>query len=78
MSKDSQDLSVGEVREIAELAFIYGFPMVVGYSVMYEYAIDEEAAEFKAAFNRTFNTARVYTAKDTAVVAPNSSVNYAR
>ena len=61
---------MGEVREIAEPAFIYGFPMVVGYSVMYEYAIDEEAAEFKAPFNRIFNTALVYTAKDTAVVIP--------
>jgi len=65
-----------EVRETAELTFIYGYPMVVGYSVMYQYAIDEGGAEYKAPFNQVFNSARVYTPEDTAAAAPNSDTPY--
>ena len=63
-------------QSIAEEAFVYGFPMVMGYSVMYEYAIDTIADQYKAPFNQIYNTARVYTPKDTAVVTPNSDTPY--
>ena len=76
MGKTPQYLRANDVKEIAELAFIYGFPMVVGYSVMYEYAIDKEADQFKAPFNRIFNAAQVYTSQDTAVAVPNSDTPY--
>jgi len=65
-----------EARQIAEEAFIYGFPMVMGYGVMYEYAVDTKSDQYKAPFNRIYNTARVYTPKDTAVVTPNSDTPY--
>jgi len=65
-----------EVRTIAEEAFVYGFPMVMGYGVMYEYAVDSKANQYKAPFNQLYNTARVYTPKDTAVVTPNSDTPY--
>ena len=53
-------------------AFIYGFPMIMNYGVMYEYAVDKNSGQYKAPFNQIFNDARVSTPKDTAVVTPNS------
>lgn len=72
----------GPVRE-AELhkdtwkeAYIYGFPMIMNYGVMYAYAVDRNSGQFKAPFNQIFNEARVFTPKDTAVVTPNSDTPY--
>jgi hypothetical protein len=66
----------GEVQAIAEEAFVYAFPMVMGYGVMYEYAVDKSSDQYKAPFNQIYNTARVYTPKDTAVICPNSDTPY--
>jgi hypothetical protein len=69
-------LGKGEARRIAEDAFIYGFPMVMNYAVFYQYFIDESSPEYKAPVNQLYNTARVYTPQDTAVVTPNSDTPY--
>tara|TARA_R110002095_G_scaffold105757_2_gene92555 strand:- start:4402 stop:5769 length:1368 start_codon:yes stop_codon:yes gene_type:complete len=65
-----------ETKAIAEEAFIYGLPMVMNYSVMNEYFIDETSSQYKCPFNQIYNTARVYTPQDTAVVTPNSDTPY--
>ena len=62
--------------KIAEEAFIYGFPMVMNYAVFYDYFIDKSSPGYKAPLNQLFNTARVYTPKDTTVVTPNSDTPY--
>jgi hypothetical protein len=72
----AEKLSADETRQIAEEAFIYGFPMVMNYEVFYEYFVDKASPEYKTAPNRLYNTARVYTPKDTAVVTPNSDTPY--
>ena len=69
-------LGKGETQQIAEEAFIYGFPMVMNYAVFYEYFVDKSSPEYKAPINQLYNTARVYTPKDTAVVTPNSDTPY--
>jgi hypothetical protein len=69
-------LAPGEARAIAEEAFIYGFPMVMNYAVYYESFVDTKASQYKAPFNELYNTARVYTPADTAVVTPNSDTPY--
>ena len=51
-------LAKGEVQKIAEEAFIYGFPMVMNYGIMYEYFIDKSSAQYKAPFNQIYNTAQ--------------------
>jgi hypothetical protein len=66
----------GEMRTIAEEAFIYAFPMVMNYETMYEYAIDMSSSQYKAPFNQIANTARVFTPRDTAIVTPNSDTPY--
>jgi hypothetical protein len=68
--------SPAEVRKIAEEAFVYGLPLVMNYSVFYEYFIDKTGAQYKAPPNQLYNTARVYTPQDTAIVTPNSDTPY--
>jgi hypothetical protein len=71
-----ESLGKSQVESIAEEAFVYGFPMVMNYGVFYEYFVDQASPEYKTTVNRIFNTARVYTPKDTAVVTPNSDTPY--
>ncbi|MEA3412877.1 MAG: DUF1254 domain-containing protein, partial [Pseudomonadota bacterium] len=65
-----------EVSQIAEEAYLYGFPMVVGYSVLHNFFIDRDSGQFKAPINQISNTARVFTPKDTGVSTPNSDTPY--
>jgi hypothetical protein len=71
-----EKLDKGEAKAIAEEAFVYGFPLVMNYGVMYEWFIDKDSAQYKCPFNQLYNTARVFTPKDTAVVTPNSDTPY--
>ena len=65
-----------KAKDIAEAGFIYGLPIVMGYGVMYEYAVDRNSGQFKVPFNQIANAANVFTYKDTAVVTPNSDTPY--
>ncbi len=71
-----EKLAKGEVQAIAEEAFVYGFPLVMNYAVMYESFIDKSSPQYKCPLNQLYNTARVYTPKDTTVVTPNSDTPY--
>src|SRR5262245_15159627 len=71
-----EKLSADETRKIAEEAFIYGFPLVMNYAVFNEYFVDKASPEYKTSPNQFYNTARVYTPKDTAIVTPNSDTPY--
>jgi hypothetical protein len=73
---DAGPATAVNVKAIAEEAFIYGFPMVMNYSVMNDYFINKDSGQYKCPFNQVFNTARVYTPADTAVVTPNSDTPY--
>jgi hypothetical protein len=66
----------GEIKEIAEEALIYGLPLVMNYTVFYEYFVDKAGSQYKAPPNQLYNTARVYTPRDTSVVTPNSDTPY--
>ena len=68
--------SIEETKAIAEEGFIYGLPIVMNYTVMYEYAVDRDSGQFKAPFNQINNEARVFTYKDTAIITPNSDTPY--
>jgi hypothetical protein len=65
-----------DTTQIAEEAFIYGFPMVMNYGVFYDYLIDKSSPSYKAPLNQLYNTANVYTPKDTTIVTPNSDTPY--
>ena len=69
-------LSPSEARAIAKEAYIYGYPMVDAYRVMYTYFSDAKNPEFKAPWNHLRNIPRVFTPADTAIVSPNSDTPY--
>lgn len=74
---DAQDKAVvAEIQAVAEEAYLYGIPMVVGYDVMYQYFIDRSSKQFKAPIGRLHNEARVYTPRDTGISTPNSDTPY--
>jgi hypothetical protein len=70
------DATPAEARAIAKEAYIYGYPMVDGYRVQYEYFVDRQNPEFKAPWNQIRNIPRVYTPDDKAIVSPNSDTPY--
>jgi hypothetical protein len=57
-------------------ALTFGLPIVMNYSVMYEYAVDRSSTQFRAPFNEIDNEARVYTYQDTTITTPNSDTPY--
>ena len=65
-----------EARAIAKEAYIYGFPLVDSYRILYSYFVDRDNPEFKGPWNQISNTARVYTPDDKAVQTPNSDTPY--
>lgn len=65
-----------EARAIAKEAYLYGFPVVEMYKVLYTQAIDDKSQNFKAPLNQIGNTAKAFTARDTAFVTPNADTPY--
>ena len=75
-SARAADITLAEIKAIAEEGFIYGLPIVMNYAVMYEYSVDKNSGQYKAPFNQIKNEARVFTYEDTAIVTPNSDTPY--
>jgi hypothetical protein len=65
-----------DTAKIAEDAFIYGFPIVMNYGVIYESNIDTTSSQYKGPFNNLVNMSRLLTPVDTSVVTPNSDTPY--
>jgi hypothetical protein len=76
LAAPAADLKPEEAREIARDAYVYGFPVVDNYRILYAYAIDSANPEYKAPWNTLQNTARVYTPEDQAIQTPNSDTPY--
>lgn len=72
----ANSVSIQEAEAIAKEAYIYGFPMVMGYKTLYAYAVDNTNPEYKGPFNQLACEARVFTPEDTAIVTPNSDTPY--
>ncbi len=70
------ELTPDEAQAIAKEAYIYGFPMVVGYKAMNAYFVDQNSPEYKGPFNHLQCEARLYTPEDRAVVTPNADTPY--
>ncbi len=65
-----------EARAIAKEAYVYAYPMVDNYRIVYAYCVDAQSPEFKAPWNQIGNTARVFTPEDKVVQTPNSDTPY--
>ncbi|NNG98136.1 DUF1254 domain-containing protein [Gordonia araii] len=65
-----------DIENIAKEAYLYGFPMVDMYRIMYSYFVDSENPLYLGEWNKIHSIARVFTPKDTAVQTPNSDTPY--
>ncbi|HSG67625.1 MAG TPA: DUF1254 domain-containing protein [Bacteroidales bacterium] len=74
--KEKQQLTPQEAKAIAKEAYIYGFPMVMGYKAMNAYILDKNNPEYKGTFNFLACEARLLTPDDKAIVSPNSDTPY--
>jgi len=72
----TQAPNADEARAIAKEAYIYGFPVVDSYRIMYAYYVDPANPEYKTTFNTLRSFSRVYTPEDKAVQTPNSDTPY--
>ena len=68
--------SNNDLRQLAAEAWVYGFPMVMNYKTLYNYAIDEQNPEYKGPLNSLVCEARLFTPDDTAIVTPNADTPY--
>jgi hypothetical protein len=68
--------SVEDIRAIARDAYVFGFPLAVGYKTLYNYVVDTDNPEYKGPFNEVSCEARLFTPDDKAVVTPNSDTPY--
>lgn len=71
-----QKLSAKEAKQIAKDAYVYGFPLVLNYKTMYDYAVDKKSPEYKGDFNKLACVARVFTPEDKTIITPNSDTPY--
>lgn len=62
--------------EAAQAAFVFGLPIVMNYTVLYEFVIDRNSGQYKAPFNTMWNDRQVFTWRDTAIPTPNSDTPY--
>ncbi len=76
-TKDSTTSSQTDAtKTIAKQAFIYAYPMVQIYGIMYAYNIDTKSSDYKGPLNKIANVPRVFTPADNSVVTPNSDTPY--
>jgi len=67
---------VAEIKGNAEEGLIYGLPLVMYYTSIYELFVDKTSSQYKASIGTLTNEARVFTYEDTAVITPNSDTPY--
>ena len=79
-SSDNKSTKTGNesdaTKTIASNAFIYGYPMVEMYGIIYSFNVDTKSSQYKGPFNKIANVPRVFTPADKAIVTPNSDTPY--
>jgi len=69
-------LPIDSVKAIAKEAYIYAYPIMDSYRIIYAYFVDTNNPEYKAPWNQIKNIPKVYTPEDKAVQTPNSDTPY--
>ena len=72
----SRTIPPDQARAIAKEAYIYGYPLVDSYRILYAACVDTHNPEFKAPWNQIRNMPRVFTSDDKAAQTPNSDTPY--
>ena len=69
-------LTPQEARLIAKEAFIYAYPMVDSYRILFAYFLWPNNAEYKGPLNELLGKARLFTPSDTTIQTPNADTPY--
>jgi hypothetical protein len=64
------------MADLVRRAFIYGYPIVDMYNILFKYAADAASPEYKAPINALYNARHVATPEDKAIVAMNVDTPY--
>jgi len=75
-TKAPDAVTPGEAEATAREAYIWGYPIVMNYKTLYNYAIDTSNPDYKGPFNHVACAARLFTPADKAVVTPNADTPY--
>ena len=65
-----------EARQIAEEAYIYAYPMLDNYKMMFAMAMYPASGAYTAPFNALFNNPKLNGPQDTIIVRPNNDTFY--
>ena len=72
----TEELSPIETRTIAREASIYGFPLIEKYKMMYDFAIDQDGAQYQAPLNTLKHRDALFSPGETSVATPNIDTLY--
>ncbi|MEO1396435.1 MAG: DUF1254 domain-containing protein [Cyanobacteria bacterium J06634_5] len=73
---DSSTLTPQEARLIAKDAFIYAYPMVDSYRILFAFFLWPNNAEYKGPLNKLLGKAQLFTPSDTTIQTPNADTPY--
>jgi len=71
-----QALTEGEAKTIAEEAYIFAYPMLENYKMMFAMAMYPKSGAYTAPFNVLYNNPKLNGPKDTIIVRPNNDTFY--
>lgn len=64
------------IKDIAEEAYIYSFPMTMGYGIMHAFSVDKNSGLYRGPFNQIFSPGVVFTPQDVMLTLPNNDTLY--
>lgn len=68
--------TLSRLSSLSEQAYVYGYPMVDNYKVLYDFSLNPESTDYKGPMNQIHNTRNVATPADRSIVAPNVDTPY--
>ena len=74
--KNQKELTPAEAKSLAEEAYIFAYPMLENYKMMFAMAIYPESGAYLAPFNTLVNNSTLNGPKDTIIVRPNNDTFY--
>lgn len=69
-------MSSTTITDIARQAYLWGYPVVDNYSILYKFALDPSSPEYKAPLNHISHARSVAGPENRAIVAPNVDTPY--
>lgn len=75
-TEKEQNIPPSEAQQIAEEAYIYAYPMLEHYKMMFAMAMYPQSGAYTAPFNVMYHNPELSTPKDTIIVRPNNDTFY--